>query len=517
MITFLAPGFAWGLLSLPLITVLYLLRRRYLPRQVPSTFLWEKALRDSAANRPFQKLRKNLLLPLQLLAAACLVLALMQPVTGGGKAGKTVLILDLSASMQTRSGGRSRLEEAREAAAERISRMPAGEEITILGAGEEVRQVLLSSRDRDEALRALNGLEAGRGGMAADKAVSLARAICREGDTGGDILVFSDSWTPPEGVSLIAVGQGEANRAVASLTAEEGRAWVRVANYGGECTVTLICRADGVLCEGREMTIPEGETAGAGFTIPEGTSRVQVSIREEDALTADNSLEAPVVRKRTLTVATAADSVFLESALKARGGVTVIRVSEEELAGTAADCYIRGGGSLLFSLTPEAGVLRAGEARPAETGTLTLTGDNPLTGGLSLRNVSLRSFSPVEGGETALRADGEPVLCYAPGEVCLGIDLHETNLALKYDFPILVQNILNWLMPGETEEADGEAQAPIPPEESDVRRVAADRISEGNRTESARGTEWRTALLCAFLALILLEFLASRAPKRERR
>ena len=122
-LTFLAPGFAWGFLSLALITALYLLRRRYLPRQVPSTFLWEKALRDSAANRPFQKLRKNLLLPLQLLAAACLVLALMQPVTGGGKAGKTVLILDLSASMQTRSGGRSRLEEAREAAAERISRM----------------------------------------------------------------------------------------------------------------------------------------------------------------------------------------------------------------------------------------------------------------------------------------------------------------------------------------------------------------------------------------------------------
>ena len=63
--TFLTPGFAWGFLSLALITALYLLRRRYLPRQVPSTFLWQRSLKDTEANRPFQRLRKNLMPKIQ--------------------------------------------------------------------------------------------------------------------------------------------------------------------------------------------------------------------------------------------------------------------------------------------------------------------------------------------------------------------------------------------------------------------------------------------------------------------
>ena len=59
MISFAAPQFAWALAIPAAIVVLYLLRRKYVPRQVPSTFLWRKSLRDHAANRPLQLLRKN--------------------------------------------------------------------------------------------------------------------------------------------------------------------------------------------------------------------------------------------------------------------------------------------------------------------------------------------------------------------------------------------------------------------------------------------------------------------------
>ena len=56
MLHFLSPGFAWALAAPALILVLYLLRRRFLPRQVPSVFLWRKSVKDYAANRPFQRL-----------------------------------------------------------------------------------------------------------------------------------------------------------------------------------------------------------------------------------------------------------------------------------------------------------------------------------------------------------------------------------------------------------------------------------------------------------------------------
>ena len=79
MIRFLSPGFAWALAVPAVILALYLLRRRYLPQQVPSVFLWRKSVKDHAANRPFQKLMKNLLLPLQLLAKKPRILSLQDP------------------------------------------------------------------------------------------------------------------------------------------------------------------------------------------------------------------------------------------------------------------------------------------------------------------------------------------------------------------------------------------------------------------------------------------------------
>ena len=92
MIRFLSPGFAWTLAAPAVILILYLLRRRFMTQQVPSVFLWRKSIRDYAANRPFQKLIKNLLMPLQILAALTLALALMRPAVSGGTAGRTDVV-----------------------------------------------------------------------------------------------------------------------------------------------------------------------------------------------------------------------------------------------------------------------------------------------------------------------------------------------------------------------------------------------------------------------------------------
>ena len=130
MITFAAPQYAWFLLLPAGIVVLYLLRRKYLPKQVPSTFLWKAAIRDHAANKPLQRLRKNLLLPVQLLAALVLALSLMQPNLTGGAASRTVMIFDLSAGMQTVSDGKARLDEAKDRAEARVEALKRGDPIT---------------------------------------------------------------------------------------------------------------------------------------------------------------------------------------------------------------------------------------------------------------------------------------------------------------------------------------------------------------------------------------------------
>ena len=61
------------------------------------------------------------------------------------------------------------------------------------------------------------------------------------------------------------------------------------------------------------------------------------------------------------------------------------------------------------------------------------------------------SFRPLAGGTPVLLSGGETLLALSEGEgrraAALGFDLHDSNLPLKADFPVMVQNLLSWLLP----------------------------------------------------------------------
>src|SRR5438876_10145115 len=116
---FLSPfALLLGTLTVPLLLLYFLkVRRRQLP--VSSLLLWEAALRDREASTFFQRLQRDPLLILQLLALLALTLALARPtvtVLGDG-ARKVVVVLDNSASMKARDVSPSRFDRAKVEAA----------------------------------------------------------------------------------------------------------------------------------------------------------------------------------------------------------------------------------------------------------------------------------------------------------------------------------------------------------------------------------------------------------------
>jgi len=111
---------------LPALLILYFLKLRRREMVVASTLLWRKAIQDLQVNAPFQRLRRNLLLLLQLLILLALLLAFSRPVTSyrppPGK--RSVILVDRSASMSARDvNGHSRLDEARQRARELVDSM----------------------------------------------------------------------------------------------------------------------------------------------------------------------------------------------------------------------------------------------------------------------------------------------------------------------------------------------------------------------------------------------------------
>ena len=91
----------------------------------------------------------------------------------------------------------------------------------------------------------------------------------------------------------------------------------------------------------------------------------------------------------------------------------------------------------------------------------------------------------------------------------LGFDLHDTNLPLKYDFPVMIQNILDLLIPRRV--SDAPETAPLmTAAESDVRTVAPDAEGPGSGSLPRKGQDLTPWCLAAFLMLLIVEFVLAR-------
>jgi hypothetical protein len=119
----LAPWLALVLLLLPLVVLLlYFLRLKRKPMQVPSTFLWKKSIEDLHVNTLFQWLRQNALLVLQVLVLLFLTYAVLGLRFHGGKnrARHYILLIDNSASMSATDVAPTRLDWAKQEALKEI-------------------------------------------------------------------------------------------------------------------------------------------------------------------------------------------------------------------------------------------------------------------------------------------------------------------------------------------------------------------------------------------------------------
>ena len=463
---FLEPMGAWALLALAAVLAFYLLKRQYEERTVPSTYLWRMALRDESASRPLERLRRSLLLILQLLAAALFALALMRPALPGHTAGEFVIVLDASASMQAADEtGRTRMEEARQRAEELVRGLNALDRVTVLRAGTNV-DVLASRADRQTAIAAIRAAQSGSGGARMEEALSLARAMAQEIE-GLGICVFSDaSIAPVEGASLYAVGAAAENRALVSLAVEEtasgGRAVARVANYGAACEIQLEGYADGVLCDVRTAQAGAGETVSVSFDVPPGAQRVEARLANGGALALDDARWWRRAEDARRTVVLAGEgNLFLEAALALRADIDVVRASVEEApAIEGAQLYIFDGvlpqtlpqsGSLLCVNPPEGADILGISVAGAQTPQGAVHAGDRFSENLSLAGVALRTYRPLSGGEVILLCGDDAIAAWAESgaqrAAVIGFDLSDSNLPVKYDFPVLMLQLLDALAP----------------------------------------------------------------------
>ncbi|TVQ62907.1 MAG: VWA domain-containing protein [Phycisphaerales bacterium] len=167
-----------AMVAVPSLVILYFLKLRRRDQEVSSTLLWRKSIQDLQANAPFQKLRRNILLLLQLLVMGGVLLALAQPMLEGEGAASSrhIILIDRSASMRTVDAGEGRDPVARfEAAKARALEIVDG--LRDGGAFGGFGGRLLAQRSPDEAMViAFDTTAEVRAAFTGDKA-ALRRAI----------------------------------------------------------------------------------------------------------------------------------------------------------------------------------------------------------------------------------------------------------------------------------------------------------------------------------------------------
>lgn len=190
--TWLTPlvGAIGAAILVPTLIILYFLKLRRRDVEISTTLLWKKSIQDLQANAPFQKLRRNLLLFLQLLVLAACLFALAQPQFMGQRAvgEQHVILIDRSASMQAldanEARSKTRLEAAKEEAIEFIQtlREPGlfgggtGDEAMVIAFDSKADVRLGFTNDKNALEAAINGIEATDSRSELDQAVRLARA-----------------------------------------------------------------------------------------------------------------------------------------------------------------------------------------------------------------------------------------------------------------------------------------------------------------------------------------------------
>ena len=368
--TFLSPiaaSIAAGI-TVPALIALYFLKRRRRLMAISSTLLWRKALQDLQVNAPFQRIRRSLLLLLQLLLLAGLLLAFAQPTTSGKvDAGqRTVIVIDHSASMNATDVERSsRLVSAKVMALDLIEGVGEGASAEGVGGGgamiisiaRRARVVQPFTTDRSLLRQAVKSIgrtdEESRLGPALQLIEPFAAKRAAD-DTDPAIIVHvlsdgrmhdAEAKLTIRGVDLRfrRIGSDDPdNLAIVALAARRDvdqpqtvRVFVRLANYGpDEVETNLTLRVDGEVvnvaavavpplraaADAGQPSVPGSEAVQFDLVVP-GSALIEAAHDHEDALKVDNRGYLNIAPQRRLRVllVSATGNAFLTRAIKAAG------------------------------------------------------------------------------------------------------------------------------------------------------------------------------------------------------
>jgi Ca-activated chloride channel family protein len=469
---------------IPIILLFYFMRTRRQERVVSSTLLWQQAIQDTQASRPWQRLRVTPLLLLQLLAALVIVLVLIRPaiLLPSPIGGDTIIILQASASMQATDVSPNRFEAAKSRITDLIDGLGPGDRVSLIAMTRTPKVVIANSSDQKQLSAALASIQVTNQDADIETALSLASALAA-GHADAKALVVGDGHVLPPTqelavpmpVSYLEIGSNAPNAALLALASRSLSgslvALAQIANYGPQPqNVPVALYADGRLISVQTASLGAGASGTLTWgPLPPGTQFLRAHILVQDALQSDNDAWAIVnnsMQGRILLVT--AGNAFLEAALRLQSNIDLFETTPQKYANSGAfDLTIFDGfvppvlpGGNLFFVNPPAGSYIFGTSgQEIHVSQVSPAGSDAQSSQL-LNEVDLSTIHTLRAShlltpqiwmQPVLVTPETPLLIAGQQNTrrvaALSFDLHDSDLPLQPSFPILMYNLVNWFLP----------------------------------------------------------------------
>lgn len=499
---------------------MYMLRLRRREVRVSSTLLWQQLARDREANAPWQKLKRNLLLILQLIILGLLVFALARPFLPVPSVvnNSVVVLLDGSASMQATDEEPNRFEVAKLEVEELISALGSNQ-MTIIQVGPTPRVLAAATSDRTQLRESL--LQAQPSNATADWAAAFALASgAAQGFQDARIIIVSDGGLPeglpalPSETVYIPVGQSSSNLALTALATRNTETGVQlfasVRNEGVlDRSALLSITIDGSLFDAKQIDIPAQETVNFTWQLSDATAVVEAALsnNEGDALALDDraiTVHEGGVSNRALIVTEG--NLFLEQIYTVLPSIEAFKAPpDSDLTSPDVepfDLYIFDGVALPDP-PPAADILII---NPVQSNFINVTGiisdtsqtaatrlaPSPLLQFVDWSGVNIRQFKQIDvpWARPLVEASAGPLILTGEQNghriAIITFDLRDSDLPLQIAFPILMANLTNWLNPGQAFNVSGSLQ----PE--DVVTLVPSASATAVQITKPDGTIWET-------------------------
>lgn len=454
------------LIGLIPIILMYLLKKQHKEQEISSTYLWERAIKDMEANKPWQKLKKNILMILQIIIFTLIVFILAQPYISSYTfdSENLIIVLDKSASMQSTDVDENRFTVAKNEISKMIDNIKS-ENVTLITMGKNAEVVASKTKDKSLLKRKLKDIEVSNATDSIEQTVSLVRAMVKNMNDY-KVIFYTDKEINLRIDNAVINNISENNRNLAierishSKSKDKITVLTTITNYSEtEEQMDLVLYIDNEIYQVKEIDIKANETKNYYFDdIPENINVIKAEIDIDDNLMIDN-FRYHIVNSNpnSKVLLLTKENIFLEKALLLSENIELFKSDKalENLEGY--ELYIfdgmlpeklpTDGNIIVFDVPLDNQIVEV--KNTINSGELKLKDDDLFNYvDLDFNVGETKIFKNPKWGIPVLTTDDNPIIIKGQKLnqkfVVVGFDIHNTDFPLRMGFPIFIQNVLDY-------------------------------------------------------------------------